>query len=91
DFDSAMQLKAEARGWAKHRRRLGWLIPALGPQLPEYGEKPWAAPPALTSNDRGPFDFQLPKDGQAFLMHRLDQPAPVVADYRSTRLEHSLE
>lgn len=91
DFDSAMQLKAEARGWAKQRRRLGWLVPALGPQLPEYGEKPWAAPPALTSNDRGPFDFQLPRDGQAFLLHRLDQPAPVAADYRSKRLEHSLE
>ncbi len=91
DFESPMQLKAGARGWVKHRRRLGWLVPALGPQLPEYGDQPWMAPPTLSGNDRGPFDFQIPKDGQAFLLHRLDKPAPVSVSYRSKRLEHSIE
>jgi hypothetical protein len=91
DFDSPMQLRAAARGWARHRTRLGWLVPALGPQLPDYSEKPWKAPPVLTSGDRGPFDFQLPKDGQAFLMHRLDKPASVAANYRTRRMEHSIE
>ena len=73
------------------RRAFGWLIPALGPQVPEVAERPWPQPPQIEAAQRGGFDFQIPRDGVPFKLHRLDKPAEITLRYRSKRLEHTFE
>lgn len=92
NFDSAMRRPPEDRGWAVYGRPLGWLIPALGPQLTYSSrENPWTSPPVLTPDQRGALEFQIPKDGQEFLLHRLAEPSPVMLSYRSSRWEHTVQ
>ncbi|MES2706426.1 MAG: hypothetical protein V4726_07470 [Verrucomicrobiota bacterium] len=91
DFHSAMQRQPSARGWSKYGKPFGWLIPALGPQLPGVEDGTWNSPPVLTDAKRGPFEFQIPRDGQRFLLHSLSAPAPVTASYRAESKEHTLQ
>jgi hypothetical protein len=91
DFNSSMRRDPQARGWSKYGRAFGWLIPTLGPQLKEEDAGTWEAPPVLTEAKRGPFEFQIPRDGQFFALHSLSAPGPVHVSYRSRTAEHSLE
>ncbi len=90
-FDGPMRPPATTRGWTRLRHRFAWLIPALGPQVPELADAKWPAPPALSDQDRGRFSFQIPRDGLLHRLHRLDKPATVGLHYRAKRIDHTLE
>jgi hypothetical protein len=91
DFQGPLHLPVAMRGWTRFRRAFGWLIPALGPQIPEPRERDWPAPPQIEAAQRGGFEFQIPRDGVPFRLHRLDRPAAIELSYRSKRLEHTYE
>ena len=91
DFAGPLHLPVQDRGWARLRRACGWLIPALGPQIPDQSERPWPTPPQIDASQRGGFEFQIPRDGVPFRLHRLDRPAEISLGFRSKRLEHTLE
>jgi hypothetical protein len=91
NFQGPLRLPVEARGWTRVRRAFGWLIPAFGPQVPDRAERPWPRPPEIEDAQRGGFDFQIPRDGVVFRLHRLDKPASIRLNYRSRKLEHTYE
>jgi len=82
-FESAMRLPMNERGWTRFRGAFDWLIPSLGPQIPISGGQRWEAPPQLPSGAKSGFDFQIPKEGQRFHLHRLDAPAEIKVGFRS--------
>ncbi|MFN0125709.1 MAG: hypothetical protein ACKV19_03360 [Verrucomicrobiales bacterium] len=91
DFQGPLHLPVQERGWSRLRRAFGWLIPALGPQIPEQRERPWPAPPQVEAAQRGGFEFQIPRDGVPFQLHRLDRPATIDLSFRTKKLEHTVE
>lgn len=91
DFQGPLRLPVQERGWSRLRRAFGWLIPALGPQIPEHRERPWPAPPQVEAAQRGGFEFQIPRDGVPFQLHRLDRPATIDLSFRGKKLEHTVE
>jgi hypothetical protein len=90
DFEGSMRPEPRAAGWSDPQRRLRWLIPVLGPDITPVQEGEWNQPPALAAENKGGFNIQLPKDGQAFPLHRLDAPAATIITYRSARLDNAV-
>jgi hypothetical protein len=90
DFKGPMRPAPRAAGWSDPRRRLRWLIPSLGPDIEPVNDSGWAAPPALPAASTGGFNLDLPRDGQKFPLHRLDEPRAVTVHYRSATLDKAV-
>ncbi len=87
DFAGPMRPEPKAAGWSDPNRRLRWLIPVLGPDILPENVTAWNSPPTLPAESKGGFNLQLPTDGQAFALHRLDKPAATTVSYRSGKLD----
>ncbi|NNE92830.1 MAG: hypothetical protein HKN23_14395 [Verrucomicrobiales bacterium] len=82
-FKSAMRLPVRHRGWNRFRNAFSWLIPSLGPQLPNTHSDGWEQPPQLPPNQQTGFDIRIPTEGRQFDLHRLDAPDTVKIGFRS--------
>ncbi len=82
-FKSAMRLPVSNRGWDRFRNAFSWLIPSLGPQIPNSRANGWSQPPNLPANQQRGFDIRIPTEGRQFDLHRLDAPSEVKIGYRS--------
>ncbi len=91
DFTGPLTPPVQARGWARHRGKFAWLIPALGPLIPESRQTTWPSPPPIEAKVRASYDVPLTRDGLAFPLHRLDSPAAITVSCRSLRFEYTLE
>ena len=79
---SAMNLPLSERGWMRFRSVFDWIVPTLGPRNPVSGDGLWDTPPEI-GKMKGGFDLEIPTGGQAYQLHRLDEPAPVTVVYRT--------
>ena len=82
-FKSAMRMPVATRGWDRFRNAFSWLIPSLGPQIPNQHANGWEQAPQMKANQQRGFDIQIPTEGRQFDLHRLDAPADVKIGYRS--------
>ncbi len=82
-FRSAMRMPVSNRGWDRFRNAFSWLIPSLGPQIPNHHANGWEQAPQMKANQQRGFDIQIPTEGRQFDLHRLDAPTDVKIGYRS--------
>ena len=82
-FKSAMRMPVANRGWDRFRNAFSWLIPSLGPQIPNQHANGWEQAPQMKANQQRGFDIRIPTEGRQFDLHRLDAPSDVKIGYRS--------
>lgn len=88
-FRGSMRLPVEQSGWARFRRVVDVLIPALGPDIEGRTPGPWTGPPALEQQGGTGIDLDLPREGQRYELHRLAEPSEVIVKFRS-RTRHQV-
>lgn len=89
-FKGPMTLSLKERGWGRFRGIVNSLVPAFGPQFTQSSGD-WTPAPAIPSEHRSTFDFQVPTQGRNFVLHRLGVPAATDISYRSRGWSYFLE
>ena len=90
-FDGPLTQTATERGWLRIRRLIDPLIPAFGPQAARTDDSRWSDPPAVASETKSLFDFQVPTQGHQETLRRLGPPATITASFRSKKLTFGFE
>lgn len=90
-FDGPLTQTATERGWLRVRRIIDPLIPAFGPQAGRANDSKWNDPPAVASEVKSLFDFQVPTQGHQETLRRLGPPATITASFRSKKLTFGFE
>ncbi len=90
-FAGPYELAGKVPGWREARKRLDFLIPALGAVNPEGINVPRTDPPAFDPGASTGLNAPVIKQGQSFEMHRLGAPAPVTVSFLSQVLSTALE
>lgn len=90
-LDGPMKEFAGRWGWDRFRHFADSFVPQFGPQpvrLPAIASN---EPPELPAAKGGGFDFQIPKEGTAVTLRRMDAPAEIVTHYRSKAYANVIE
>ncbi|RFC45033.1 MAG: hypothetical protein DVB23_002094 [Verrucomicrobia bacterium] len=90
-FGGPYELAGKVPGWREARKRLDFLIPALGVSNPEGISVPRTEPPVFDPGGTTGLNAPVIKQGQSFELHRLGAPAPVTVSFLSQALSTALE
>jgi len=90
-FGGPYELAGKVAGWREARKRLDFLIPALGAANPEGTVAPRTDPPVFQSETSTGLNAPVIKQGQSFVLHRLGAPAPLTVSFLSQALSTALE
>lgn len=90
-FAGPMKEATTSWGWDRFRRKMSGFVPNIGPTLQGTQAPELAEPPVLPAAKNAGFDFQIPKEGGAVTLRRLDAPAAVSIQYRDKTFASILE
>jgi len=81
---------SQRRGWNMFHRIFDRFVPSFGLLNVQQGVAS-SNPPSLPASQGAGVDFQIPREGQSVVLHRLDAPAEVAASYRSLTYYYTIE
>lgn len=90
-FAGPMKETSQRWGWDRFRRLADFFVPQFGPQVRRERPSAMNEPPAMPQSQGAGFDFQIPKEGAAVTLRRLDAPAGVAIHYRSKTYANVVE
>ena len=90
-FAGPYELTGKVPGWREARRKLDFLIPALGATNPEGTLVPLGTPPVFQAETSGGLNAPVIKQGQSFVLNRLGPPAPVAVSFLAQPVSTALE
>jgi hypothetical protein len=90
-FAGPYELTGKVPGWKEARKRLDFLIPALGAANAEGAMVPLGEPPAFQGEISGGLNAPVIKQGQSFILNRLGPPAPLTVSFLAQPLSTALE